>query len=169
MMNLLFSPAGRIGPSAYMKGMLVLGGISALLSLLLLTRSLAVITVAGFASLLLLIPLVMLGIKRSHDAGKTGWMSLAHVAVYFGISFLIGLLFAAIGLSAEPDPALTEGVTDAGEILRITAEAAGDAAIPSAISGFLTFAATAFIVNMLNPHDPTPNQYGNTLDATTFE
>ena len=167
--TLLFSPSGRIGPSAYMKGMLVLGGIAALLSLLLLTGSVAVLSIAGIVSLLLIIPLVMLGIKRSHDAGKTGWMSVAHVALYFGISFLIGMIFNAIGMSAEPDPALVEGVTDPGELLRITADAARATAIPSAIAGFVTFAATAFIVNMLNPHDPTPNQYGNVIDANTFE
>ena len=73
--NLLFSPSGRIGPSEFTKGIMILAVVSAVLTILpLISMSLAM--VGGLVSLVLLFPLFCLLIKRSHDAGKSGWMSI---------------------------------------------------------------------------------------------
>ena len=53
--NLLFSPSGRIGPSAYMKGMIVLAVISAVINIIpLFSPGLAMIL--GLLSIVLIIP-----------------------------------------------------------------------------------------------------------------
>ena len=163
MMNLLFSPSGRIAPSQYMRGMIIIAVISALLSLLnLISVSLAVI--GGLVGLVLIYCFFALGIKRSHDAGKSGWLSITHflllMLVSVAVIYVVGLLF---GRSFED--LLGLGAATTGDV---AAEARANA-LPGAIGQFLTYPITAFLVNMLNPHDPTPNQYGTIVDGATFD
>jgi len=68
--NLLFSPSGRIGPSAFMKGMIILAVIGAVISLTGLINF-QISQILGFVSFLLVIPLFFLLIKRTHDAGRS--------------------------------------------------------------------------------------------------
>ena len=168
MMNLLLSPSGRITPSQYMTGMVVIGVASALVALLGIYVP-ALEIVATLVSLVLFYAFFALGIKRSHDAGKSGWLSITHLLLLLGVaSLVLGVLWAAFGADFG---ALMEATMSGDPAL---AEAAGErfeeeSALPSALSNFIIYPATAFIVNMLNRHDPTPNQYGNVIDANTFE
>ena len=161
--NLLFSPSGRIGPDAYFKGMLVLAVVSAVISLLPMI-SIGLAMVGSILGLVLLIPFIFLGIKRSHDAGKSGWMVLAHILLYFGVAFALSMIFNLIGFGTpEVDEAAMNAAAEAGDlgaVMDVAGQAARAAAIPSAISGFLATLASAFLINMLNPSDPGANQYG---------
>ena len=69
--NLLFSPSGRIGPNAFLKGMMILAIIGAVISLIGLV-SFQASQILGYISFLLIIPLFFLLVKRSHDAGRSG-------------------------------------------------------------------------------------------------
>lgn len=163
--NLLFSPNGRIGPSEFTKGIMIIAVISAIISLLpLVSMSLAMI--GGLVSLILLIPFFMLNIKRAHDAGKSGWMSLLHLLIYIILavilSFVVGKFFAG-SVDPEAVQAAAEEAAAAGDIAGVMNAAAGAAkaqAIPSAIGGLVISYLFAMVVNMINKGDDHDNQYG---------
>ena len=164
MMNLLFSPTGRIAPSQYMRGMIILGVVAAVLALLpLLSMTLG--TIAGLLGFVLFYCVIALGIKRSHDAGKSGWWSIAHILLFLLVSTaLTWILLTVFGLSMG-DMFRSAAGGDVSAVEEFTQASI----IPSAIATLLTYPITAFLVNMLNPHDPTPNQYGNIVDGATFD
>ncbi len=160
MMNLMFSPNGRIGPSAYLKGMLIIGAISAVVNLLLFVN-VALAVVISILGLVFYVVVIMMGIKRSHDAGKSGWMSITHLLLLFGISAVLGFVLTAIGMGVDDAAITAAGESgDLSAIMEATGDAMKAAAIPGAISSFLTFAVTGFLVNMFNKQDMGDNQYG---------
>ena len=164
MMNLLFSPSGRIGPAAYMKGMIIIGVLGALLALLALVSP-AVGMIGSLVSLVLLYAFFALGIKRSHDAGKTGWLSITHFLLLMLVSTVFSWIFLKLfGL----DIGDMFGSAMGGDTAAVD-EFTTRSVIPSAIASVVTYPVTAYIVNMLNPHDPTPNQYGTIVDGATFD
>ena len=86
--NLLFSPNGRIGPDEFVKGIMILALISAVITIIpMFSYSLG--TMLGLVSIVLLFPLFCLLIKRSHDAGKSGWMSIVWFIIYL---IIIGVI-----------------------------------------------------------------------------
>lgn len=158
--NLLFSPSGRIGPSAYMKGMLVLAVISAIISLIpLVSTGLGV--AASFIGLVLIIPFIFLGIKRSHDAGRSGWMVLTHIVIAIIVSVALSYLLQMVGMA--PDDAAVKAAGESGDlaaVMEATGELAKASAIPSAVTSLIGTAIIAFLVNMFNKSDAGDNQYG---------
>ena len=167
--NLLFSPSGRIGPQDFFKGMMILAGISAVISLLGLV-SFQLSQILGFVAILLIIPLFFLLVKRSHDAGKSGWMSIVWFILWILVFVALGMLVNTIMPSAaqvELETALESLVLEGGglgDIMALTKEMgpaiAKQTAIPSAIAGLVATAIAAFLINMLNKHDDHENQYG---------
>ena len=161
--SLLFSPSGRIGPSAYMKGMIVLAVLNAVISLVpLINPGLAMIL--SVVALILLMPFIFLGIKRSHDAGKSGWMVLTHILLFFGVGAALSFLLQTIGMG--PSPEIEEAMNaaaeagDMGEVMRMTGEMAKDQAIPGAVSSLVGTVISAYLVNMFNKQDDGDNQFG---------
>jgi len=158
--NLLFSPSGRIGPQDFTKGIMILAVISAVLTLLpMINMSLAM--VGGLISLVLLFPLFCLLIKRSHDAGKSGWMSIVWFILFgiimFALSHLVTTMFG--GDVQEAVKAASES-GDLAAVMEVTQDLAKKTAIPSAIAGLVSSFIAAFIINMLNKADDHENQYG---------
>lgn len=174
MANLLFSPSGRIGPSEFLKGVGILAVIGAIITILPLF-SYQLGTTLSLVSILLLVPLFMLLIKRLHDSGKSGWLSILFV-ILIGI---VGVILQSIasnmfGGSAMADmKAATEEIATSGagfgEIMTATQELAleyGPAiakstAIPTAIAGFIGTMAGAFLTNLILKQDAHENQYGH--------
>ncbi|GGX62329.1 hypothetical protein GCM10011309_10370 [Litorimonas cladophorae] len=171
--NLLFSPSGRIGPAAFMKGMMVLAAISAIISLTGLF-SFQISQLLGYVSFLLIIPSFFLLIKRSHDAGKSGWMSIVWFLLWLVIVIVISMILGAVmpgAAEAEMKLAMEArmaGATGFGEIMEITKEItdefgpalAKQAAIPSAIASLVATGIAAFLINMFNKSDAHDNQFG---------
>ena len=160
--NLLFSPSGRIGPAAFMKGMLVLAAISAALSFLPFISD-GLVMIVGILSLVLYVPLVFLGIKRSHDAGRSGWFSIVLVLITWGVGFVLGLLLLPMFMGSAMDTAAIEAASETGDMSAVfdaAGEMAKKTAIPSAIASLVSFAVSAFIFNAINKSDPGDNQYG---------
>ena len=163
--NLLFSPSGRIGSADFTKGIMILAVISAVLALLpFVSMSLAMI--GGLVSLILLIPFFFLNIKRAHDAGKSGWMSLLHFLIYVvlgvALSFIVSAVFAGGVDQAAVQEAANEAAAagDIGGVMDAAAGAAKATALPSAIGGLIISYIFAMIVNMINKQEPNENQYG---------
>ncbi len=167
--NLLFSPNGRVNPSDFFKGMMILAVISAVISFSGLI-SFQISQILGFVSLLLIIPFFMLLIKRSHDAGKSGWMSIVWFILWIVIFMILGMLMSTIMPSAAETEfkaameAAAENGAGLGEIMSMTKEfgpaIAKEGAIPSAIAGLVGTAIAAFVINALNKRDEHENQYG---------
>ena len=174
MANLLFSPSGRIGPAAFLKGIGIIAAIGAVITVVPMF-SLSLGTTLSFVSILLLIPLFMLVIKRLHDSGKSGWLSILFV-------ILIGIIAAVLqsvasnmfgGSAMAEMKAATEELTTSGasfgEIMAATQELAVEygpaiaknTAIPSAIAGFFGTMGGAFLVNLILKQDAHENQYGH--------
>ncbi len=167
--NLLFSPSGRIGPSAFMKGMMILAVIGAVISLTGLV-SFQISQILGFVSFLLIIPLFFLLVKRSHDAGRSGWMSIVWFILWVIVFIIVSLILGAVmpsGAEAELKEALEGVIADGGgmgDIMELSKEmgpaVAKEAAIPSAISGLVGTGLAAFLINMFNKSDNHDNQFG---------
>lgn len=157
--NLLFSPSGRIGPSAYMKGIIIIATVGLVLSLLpLLSPMLGMVGIIGLVTFYIFIAL---GIKRSHDAGKSGWMVLVHIllSIIIGVAvaFIVGMI---TGVSlGEVFSSAFSGDVEAAEAAAAAFEAPGYL-IPSAIGSFIGTLITGYVINMMNKQDPGDNQFG---------
>ena len=174
MASLLFSPSGRIGPAAFLKGTAILAGISAIITIIPMF-SYQLGGLLSLVSIVLLVPFFMLLIKRLHDSGKSGWLSILFliliVIVAAALQNVASSMFGGSAM-AEMKAASEEIATSGaglGEMVAATAELAetyGPAiakstAIPSAIAGFVGTMVGAFIVNLILKQDGHENQYGH--------
>jgi len=173
--NLLFSPKGRIGPSDFIKGLAIIAVIGALITLMPLF-SYALSQPLALASILLLFPLFCLLIKRCHDAGKSGWMSI----LFFLLIMIIGAVLqyfagtATGGVEMQEMTAAMEELAESGagfgEILEqqtllmneFGPAIAKNTALPSAIAGFIGTMLGGYITNFILKSDDHENQYGDT-------
>jgi len=157
--NLLFSPSGRIGPSAYMKGIIIIAVVGLILSVLpLLSPMLSILGIVGLVTFYIFIAL---GIKRSHDAGKSGWMVLTHILLSIGVSAVIMTIVGMItGVSlGDVFSSAFSGDQEAAEAAAAAFEAPGYL-IPSALGSFAGTLITGYLVNMFNKQDVGDNQFG---------
>lgn len=157
--NLLFSPSGRIGPGAYMKGIIIIAVIGAVIGILpILSPALGALGVVGLVTFYIFIAL---GIKRSHDAGKSGWMVLTHILLSIGVSVVTVVIVGIItGLSlGDLFSTAMSGDQDAAEAAAAAFEAPGYL-IPATIVSFIGQIVTGYLINMFNKQDPGDNQFG---------
>ncbi|MBL4537532.1 MAG: DUF805 domain-containing protein [Oceanicaulis sp.] len=107
LMSVLFAPNGRINPSQFQTGALVLLGIGFVLALVPLTGNGALIGVQTLVGLAMIYPWVVLWRKRLHDSGKSGWFLLLILLVWFIISMIasqiITMMFAGDMMQAMED------------------------------------------------------------------
>lgn len=167
--NLLFSPSGRVGPQEFLKGLGVIAVLSALISMVP-AFNFGLGTVLGYVGILLLIPMFFLLIKRSHDGGKSGWMSI----VWFILILIIGGGIQYFAVQATGGDVLAEmnelskaagEEGDFGAILEISKEytpkLSEKTAIPSSIAGLVGTMAAGFLINLIVKQDPHENQFGD--------
>ncbi len=162
MLSTLFTPGGRIAPRDFFMAMLIIGGVMTAFSLARLISSDLGNMLQKF-SLLLLIPFFFILIKRSHDAGRSGWWSV----LWFAITAVVFMMIAAIVMQIFPTP-----LTDNLEALKARAMAEGgllqtakmiselppqtlidvqrEGAVPMAVSTVLTMALSGALINGLN-------------------
>ena len=168
MKTLFFSPKGRINKHAFLKGVMIIALIYAALSLLTyLVKPLGL--VFSFISLLLYVPFIFLMIKRSHDGGKSGWLSVAWFILWAGVTIVfstIMILLTQLDLVQEYFTLSLEAV-EAGdkaaqnEIAESFSKSLSDVAmLPMIPFGFLGTMAGAYLINLLIGKDPHDNQYG---------
>ena len=167
--NLLFSPSGRIGPQAFLKGMAIIGIISALFGMVS-AFNFGLGQILGLASLLLIIPMFFLLIKRSHDGGKSGWMSIVWfiliVVLYFIAASVVQNMTGGAPLAEMNE--LTKAAGEEGDIGAAFAiakeyapQVAKNTAIPVSIACFVAFMIGAFLVNVIIKQDDHENQFGD--------
>ena len=171
--NLLFSPKGRIGPSEFLKGMAIIGIISALFSMVP-AFNFSLGQILGLVGMLLFIPMVFLLIKRSHDGGKSGWMSIVWfiiiVVLYFVAASVVQNMTGGAPLAEMNElvkAAAEEGDLKAmGEIIKeYTPAVSKKTAIPVSIASFVAWMVGAFLINLFVKQDAHENQFGDVPNA----
>ncbi|WP_409432317.1 DUF805 domain-containing protein [Litorimonas sp. RW-G-Af-16] len=171
--NLLFSPNGRIGPSDFLRGLAMLALVAAVIAIApLINYSLA--SILSLASLLIAIPTFFILIKRCHDAGKSGWMS---ILFFIMILFITGLLqyFAQQATGGEEMAAMKAASQELatsgagfGEIMTQTAALAEEygpaiaknTALATAIAGFVGTMLGGYLTNLMLKQEPHENRFG---------
>jgi uncharacterized membrane protein YhaH (DUF805 family) len=166
--NLLFSPSGRISPSDFMRGAIILIVIGAVLNILpMFSYSLSMVF-----SLLGLVTLwcwIVLFIKRLHDAGKSGWLCILAILAFIVASVIMSQIVTSMfaGDLSEQVKAITEEAAQSGDLgavfkasAEMGAQIAKKTALPMAIGGAVVSYLIAYVTNMLLKSDPEENQFG---------
>ena len=166
--NLLFSPSGRVGPSEFMRGAMILIAINFVIGVLPLINY----TIGSMFSLLGLILIwcwIALFIKRYHDGGKSGWMSLVPIIAFVILSLILSQIVTSMfagNINAQLKEA-TEAAAESGDIssiFAITTELAPaiakKTALPSAIGGAIVSYLIAMVFNNMIKSDDHENQFG---------
>ena len=126
--NLLFSPSGRIGSSEFMRGAMILIAIGFVIGVLPLINY-TIGSIFSIVGLILIWCWITLFIKRYHDGGKSGWMSLVPIIAFIILSVILGQIVTSMfagDVNAQLKEA-TEAAAESGDIssiLAITAELA---------------------------------------------
>jgi len=153
--NLLFSPSGQISSSEFMRGAIILIAIAAVLAILpMLSYTLG--TTLGLLGIIMLWCWIVLWIKRFRDGGKSGWMCLIPIIIWFIISAIVGTVISSmfIGDMAAEMSEMTESAASSGDLgamFKMIGQAgeatAKKTAIPQAVVGAVISYAIAFVGN----------------------
>ena len=166
-MALYFSPNGRIAQSTYWQGVIVLLVISVILTVLSAYSS----PFIGFLSILLIWPWIAVHVKRFHDAGKTGWLTVAMVVLAFIVSLVAGLILPPLfgvdmaGMQAEMQRDMQDmaASNDPAAMMAATMEhsrrIAQASLLPNILASVLSVGVVGFVMGLFKS-DPVENQYG---------
>lgn len=166
-MELFLTPKGRIDQPTYWRAVLILFVISAALSVI----SAFVSPFLGFVGLLFIWPWIAVHVKRFHDAGKTGWLTVAMVVLAIIVSFVLALFLPALfgidqaalqeQMQREIDQAAASGNPSAA--MSVAMEASQNAAkaqlLPSILSTLIVTGIVGAVMGLFKT-DPNDNQYG---------
>jgi len=154
--NLLFSPNGRINPSDFTKGALILIIIGAVLNFLpVLGIGKGLQQALGVIPYLMIYPWICLFMKRFRDAGKSGWMSLVPFVIY-----VIGAIVLTIGLLGGEIMSMAETISEGGDPESMAEDMVQGKLVPMAIASTLLSAVVAFGFNAMLKRDDHENQFG---------
>ena len=165
-MELYLTPNGRIDQPTYWRAVLVLLGISCALTVV----SAFVSPFLGFAGLLFIWPWIAVHVKRFHDSGKTGWLTIAMVVLAIVVSMIAGLILP--GLFGVDQTALQQEMQreierassgDPAAALSTAMEASKRIAQAQLLPSILSTAVVTGVVGAvmgLFKTDPNDNQYG---------
>ncbi len=166
--NLLFSPKGRINSSEFMKGAIVVIVIAAILNLLpLVSYNLAMIF--SLLGLVLIWPIIVLAVKRAHDAGKSGWMCLLPIIALIILSVIANSVVTKMfggDIYTQMQNAMQEAAQsgDLKQVMSVSKEygqkLSQKTVVPMTVASAVIMYVVAFVYNMLLKHDPEENQWG---------
>lgn len=155
--GILFSLKGRIGPSSFWRGAIILIALGIVLNLAVAYVHPLII----FLGILFIYPYICVYGKRLHDAGYTAWLVILVIGASFLISYVLGLVLQPMfGFDeAAFNDAVTEAGSDLGAVLALSQEAAKAQMIPAILNGVISGLIIAFLLSRL-PSNPGTNQYG---------
>lgn len=165
-MELYLTPNGRIDQPTYWKAVLVLFGISCAVTIL----SAYVAPLVGFLGILFIWPWIAVHVKRFHDAGKTGWLTVAMVVLAIVVSLVLSAILPGlfgvdqlalqqemqedIERAASGDPASAIGAA-----MEASKKVAQAQLLPSLISTGIVTGVVGAVMGLFKT-DPNDNQYG---------
>jgi uncharacterized membrane protein YhaH (DUF805 family) len=88
--RILIGSSGTLGPKEFAQGLVAVVAASLVLQILSMIPGLGIIF--GLAGLVLIYPWVCIFSKRFHDAGQSGWMTLAAIAAAIVLSIVLGMI-----------------------------------------------------------------------------
>ncbi len=166
MMNLLFSPNGRIDQPTYWRGVLILLGISAALSVI----SAFVSPFLSILGLVFIWPWIAVHAKRFHDADKTGWLTIAMVVLAIFVSVVASMILPPLfGIDQFAQQAeMQEEIErasggDPAQAFSAAMDASKSIAQANLLPSILSTAVVTGVVGAvmgLFKTDPNDNQYG---------
>ena len=158
MLNTYLSPKGRLNPSDFKKSALTLIVIGVVFSIPELLGMDSLAALAGIVSFALLYPWIVIWIKRYHDGGKSGWMSLLPIIVYLMATIILMMTmlgdgFMAIeasstGASQADTEKMAEEMVEGKEMMILLAN--------TALSAVVALGFNAYLIS----NDDHENQYG---------
>ncbi len=156
--NLLFFPDGRTNPDDFMRGVIFLVVVSSVLSVPEVLNMTAIMPITGLLSLLLIYPWVVLWVKRYHDSGKSGWMSVVPILVYL-IAFTILILVMFADELRIMVQAIEEGASQ-NERIELAENLGQENTLPLLVASAALSLGVAYVFNKFIKHDPRENAYG---------
>jgi len=156
--TLLLNPQGRIGPSDFQRGALILIAIGFVLAILPLVSF--ALSFLGILGLVLIYPWAVIWIKRLHDAGQSGWMFIAVALAWFVVSLIVGGIVSALFMGDVAADMAKVDPEDFGALMRASVEASRATILPSAILNAVVAYGFVYAGNMILKSEPTENQYG---------
>ena len=113
--------------------------------------------IVGVLGIVILWPWIMLFIKRSRDAGKSGWFCLVPLIAMVVVSMVASMLLMPMFIGDAADmTAQMEAVGETGDmgaVMDMVGSMAKKTAIPSAIMGAVSSAIVAFGFNAMLGRD----------------
>lgn len=167
-MNLFLTPNGRIDQPTYWRAVLILLGISVAMSVI----SAFVSPFLSFISLLFIWPWIAVHVKRFHDSGKTGWITVAMVVLAIIVSAIAGFLLPGLfgvdqlalqeDMQREIERASAGGDPSAaiGAAMEASKRVAQAQLLPSILSTAIVTGVVGAVMGAINKTDPNDNQYG---------
>lgn len=158
-MELFLTPNGRISQSTYWRGVIILAAISIVLTVL----SAYVTPMVGILALLFVWPWIAIHVKRLHDNGKTGWLTIAVVVAAIIVSFILGAVVSPLlgggvaNMEAEINAAAQTG--DINAIMEMSRDMQKAQLIPGIVQTALMTGIIGFGMSLLKT-EPAENQYG---------
>ena len=166
-MELFLSPNGRIDQPTYWRGVIILFVIGTLISIVSAYSS----PFFGFVSILFIWPWIALHAKRFHDAGKTGWLTLAMIVLAIIVSVVAGLILPPLfGVDAAAlQREMEEGMEDymssndpsaaMAYVMQQTKKIAQAQLLPNIVSSAIVTGVVGAVMGLFKT-DPNDNQYG---------
>jgi len=159
--GLFFSPNGRITKSQFQTGAFVLIAISFVFAVLpAVVGGMALMAVSGITGLIGLVMIwcwIALWVKRLHQGGITGWMTILLALGWFFIYMIVSTIVTAV-LAPE-----LMSMQPSGDFMSSTLEsmeASRRIAVPGAIASALVSLGFVFVANAALPSHDTENQFG---------
>ena len=160
--GLFFNPQGRITKAQFQTGALALIALGFVLAVLpLLAAGTAMVAITTLTTLIGLVAMwcwIALWVKRLHQAGQTGWMTVLIVLGWVVLSNIVGtvvtMMFAPDLMTMSPEGG------DVMEVIQQSMQATREVAIPSAIANAAVSLIYVFVLNAVLPSQDGENRYG---------
>lgn len=175
-MDLFLSPNGRIDQPTYWRGLIILLVISIAISAL----SAFVNPFISMLGILFIWPWIAVHVKRFHDSGKSGWLTIAIVVAAMIISLILGAILPGLfgvdmaGLQAEMQREIEDITSDGdpSEMMSVmtqwTQRIAQAQLLPSLASTAIVTGLIGVIMGAINKTDPNDNKFGPGPVGSTF-
>ena len=161
--HVLLSPKGRIGPSDFGRGLILLTGVMMLVQI----ASALVAPAFGILQYPLVFSYVCVFGKRLHDSGRTAWLYLAFLAGYFfivtvGSAFLLPMLSPdAFSMQAEfQKVAQSGGIAAAFDAMTQDAQKLARQSVLTTVVTFLIASGILGLIGGRLKSDTSSNAYG---------
>lgn len=166
-MELLFSPTGRISQPTYWRAVIILFAVSAVISIVSAYAS----PFLSFISLIFIWPWIAVHAKRFHDAGKTGWLTLAMIVLAIVVSIVAGMLLPPLfGVNAAAmQQEMQEGMEEylssndpsaaMAYVMQETRKISQAQLLPGLASSAIVTGVIGTVMGLFKS-DPNENQYG---------